>query len=682
MKKKVFAISFWLLCFSASLCAKTVRVGYFKDSRNFMSGFSEEDPRCGYAYEYLQTVSSYTGWSYEYVYGDWETLYPALQRGEIDLLPGVTKDNDRTHEVLFPECPMGRQSYNIYSHDKNFVLNVGDYEALSGKTLVLRSDYSYYNSFLKWKKDKNLNMKYIEVSSSDSYLDVLKEGKADLVLELDIIADPEWNPVCIIGDSDFYFAVSRNRTDLLSELNTALSEIFASNPYYNNTLWMKYFSNIGVAKTLSSRELEWLNENPVINVGCLENYLPYSTFNEDENCPEGLVIEVLENLSKTFSLENLNFAYHFYSDFKEMVSDLKQGKLQFVAPVLKSLEWAENNDLILTETLTTYGLGLVFMTGQTMNAQGRVAIPAGGINGNFIEEMYPGLTVHEYQTFEECLDAILDKEAEYCVMNIYKVRSLLNKNRKYKKLTYVELGTPCEQAGLAARKDTALISLLNKYNMRLGKHRVDSVTEKYAVLEEAYTKRNFFKDYLGVFLSVLFIVIFITIALMFALTRIFFDIEHDALTQLLNRKKLDKYITRVFRRAEDKDECFCLLLFDLDNFKVLNDTYGHFFGDTVLKTVADIIRKSISCGDAAFRWGGEEFLIICRGEPHDLFFKADSIRKTIADTQLRAGDFDVNITVTIGLSSYKKGTTYIDMFRQADDNMYKGKQNGKNQVVL
>ena len=54
-------------------------------------------------------------------------------------------------------------------------------------------------------------MKYIEVSSSDSYLDVLKEGKADLVLELDIIADPEWNPVCIIGDSDFYFAVCGQR---------------------------------------------------------------------------------------------------------------------------------------------------------------------------------------------------------------------------------------------------------------------------------------------------------------------------------------------------------------------------------------------------------------------------------------------------------------------------------------
>ena len=64
------------LCFFAY--SNTVKVGYYIDSGNFMSGFSEEDPKSGYAYEYLQTISSYTGWDYEYVYGYFDDLYVKL----------------------------------------------------------------------------------------------------------------------------------------------------------------------------------------------------------------------------------------------------------------------------------------------------------------------------------------------------------------------------------------------------------------------------------------------------------------------------------------------------------------------------------------------------------------------------------------------------------------------------
>ena len=93
MKKLLSSL---LLCSSAFLLsAKTVRVGYYIDAGNFMSGFMEGDEKSGYAYEYLQNIASYTDWEYEYVYGYWDGLNEKMLKGEIDLLPDVSYRPDR-----------------------------------------------------------------------------------------------------------------------------------------------------------------------------------------------------------------------------------------------------------------------------------------------------------------------------------------------------------------------------------------------------------------------------------------------------------------------------------------------------------------------------------------------------------------------------------------------------------
>ena len=86
---------------------KTVKVGYLINGEKFMSGASHEEDKDGYAYEYLRTVASYTGWKYEYVYGYFSDLCKMLENGELDIVPDITYTEERSKVMNFPDHEMG-----------------------------------------------------------------------------------------------------------------------------------------------------------------------------------------------------------------------------------------------------------------------------------------------------------------------------------------------------------------------------------------------------------------------------------------------------------------------------------------------------------------------------------------------------------------------------------------------
>ena len=176
--------------------------------------------------------------------------------------------------------------------------------------------------------------------------------------------------------------------------------------------------------------------------------------------------------------------------------------------------------------------------------------------------------------------------------------------------------------------------------------------------------------------------ILISIALVLSLRHIWILTGYDTLTHLQNRRHLDSYISKAMKRADDRNEAFSLLLFDLDDFKALNDNYGHAFGDKVLQTVAQKIESGITKKDKAFRWGGEEFLVICKKDGLEAYKVAENIRKEIEKIILEIDGEKVGITSTIGVSAYEKCDSYKKLFQRADNKLYKGKETGKNQVVL
>ena len=157
--------------------------------------------------------------------------------------------------------------------------------------------------------------------------------------------------------------------------------------------------------------------------------------------------------------------------------------------------------------------------------------------------------------------------------------------------------------------------------------------------------------------------------------------NYDTLTHLMNRRSMDNYLSAAYLQAKTGKTTFCLLLMDIDDFKKVNDTFGHECGDAVLQSVAGIVSCGVRKDDYVFRWGGEEILVLLYTEEYKAAFIAERIRKEVECTPVKYGKDEVSVTITIGIASYRDGDTLQDMMDHVDKCLYYGKKHGKNQVV-
>lgn len=151
----------------------------------------------------------------------------------------------------------------------------------------------------------------------------------------------------------------------------------------------------------------------------------------------------------------------------------------------------------------------------------------------------------------------------------------------------------------------------------------------------------------------------------------------DALTGFCNRRKMHEYLYN----AAEEDEQFSLIMSDIDNFKKINDTYGHDCGDEALRTVSDAFRDCMPADDRVCRWGGEEFLVLAKCPAEEAFEIAEKIRSTVERRHVKYNGYDIKITVTLGVSQYDPKSTVDKAITAADEKLYIGKNSGKNCVV-
>jgi len=160
----------------------------------------------------------------------------------------------------------------------------------------------------------------------------------------------------------------------------------------------------------------------------------------------------------------------------------------------------------------------------------------------------------------------------------------------------------------------------------------------------------------------------------------------DQLTGLFNRRSMEQTLGAELDRAERYGEQGAVLIADIDHFKTINDNLGHPEGDRVLREAAQILTATIRSTDTVARWGGEEFLILLLGvDPDGAEATAHKICAAFEDAQLfpsgiGPGGEPVG-TLSIGVAPYRSGATVDTLIREADANLYRAKQQGRNRVV-
>ena len=152
----------------------------------------------------------------------------------------------------------------------------------------------------------------------------------------------------------------------------------------------------------------------------------------------------------------------------------------------------------------------------------------------------------------------------------------------------------------------------------------------------------------------------------------------DKLTGVYNRHKLDITLEHEENIHDRYNQSFGIILIDIDDFKYVNDTYGHLVGDRVLVEIASILKSNIRKTDILGRWGGEEFLVIVpQSNKEDLFELSCKLKDCIADHDFKLSK---KVTASIGLSLYEKDL--VTLIKNADDALYQIKRTGKNNILF
>lgn len=158
----------------------------------------------------------------------------------------------------------------------------------------------------------------------------------------------------------------------------------------------------------------------------------------------------------------------------------------------------------------------------------------------------------------------------------------------------------------------------------------------------------------------------------------------DELTELPNRRCFDNEFNKEFLRAKRYKNNLTLVMFDIDYFKNVNDTYGHQCGDCILQQVAKAALQTFRQTDTVYRIGGEEFMVILtETDVEQALIPLERFRKTIETLDINYNNQIINITVSIGACQYTSDIeTQEQLIEKADNALYKAKKAGRNKTVL
>ncbi|MBQ9337576.1 MAG: response regulator [Lentisphaeria bacterium] len=483
---------------------RTVRVGYY-ENEVFQEGAREGAMKTGYAYEYYRKMAEYTGWKYEYVYGEYAELYQMLLDGKIDLLAGLAWKKERQGLIGYPEAPMGSESYNLVKHGNDDSITANP-KTLEGKTIGVL-DSALADVLNRYLAGRHVTAK---VKIFKDYKDLFAEfdsGKLDVLAAEGNGASGRDNTEVLapFGGSSYFLCVNIRRPDLLAKLNEAQSALTVEDPNFLPQLNMKYYPRTILARAFSRIERQWLKTHRTLRVGFLENYMPYSG-KDAKGQVTGVVKDIIPAILTSLRITNLQVTYEGYVSYDSMITDLSAGRIDVAFPVGGGLYFAEKNGLNQTVPVTSMSVELAYKGAFMEDTTSHFAVNENNrMQHYFVLRNYPGSKVTLYPSIEACLDAVISGEATCTTLNGLRANDIL-KNRKYRSLYLQQLGRSDERCFGVEIGNKGLLKLLNRGLSVIGTDYVQKKSHLYMHALYSYPLKDVILDHLWLFGSLLFAV--------------------------------------------------------------------------------------------------------------------------------------------------------------------------------
>ena len=647
---------------------KVVRVGWYDSSYNTMDNFGR---RSGYAYEYQLKIASYSGWKYEYVSGSWSDLLQMLIDGTIDLMSDVSYTPERAEYILYPDIPMGAEDSYLCVAQGNREISSSDPSTLNGKRVGVNRDSIQADFYRDWAEHNGVKAQLIEISTTeDESLAMLDTGELDAYVTVDSFTDPERAvPVFKVGSSDFYFAVSKHRPDLLTELNSALNRIMDEDRYFNQKMFERYMKTAGANAFLSVDEQDWIEEHGPIRVGYQDNYLAFCAQDKTTGKLTGALKDYLAYASDSLQNAQLSFEPVVYPTVEEAMKALNNGDVDCVFPTNFSGYDGEKLGVYITPSLMRTDVYAIVreedLSSFTNKEHVIVAVNEGNHNyDSFLLDNYPDWQKVYYETTEDCLKAVSDRVADCVLISSFRYNNISRLCKRYH-LTTFPTALEMDYCFAVDKGDTLLYSILAKAISQVPASTVNSALSYYVTEDARLSLNDFISDNLAVIMAITGAVMLIIILLMARsmwaekkAKQLILATETDALTGLYNRDYFFQYADRM--RREQPDRSMDAIVLNIEQFHSINALNGWEFGDQVLRVLGNEIRTvADETGGIAGRFGADRFDIYCR---HTENYRAifDRLQKKLDNLAPNA-----SIRLRMGVMPWQKDLEPVQMFDMA-----------------
>ena len=524
--------SFTLPSKAESTNKKTVKIGYYKNEV-FEDGASDEEIKKGYAYEYYRKISEYTGWEYEYIYGDFVSIYQMLLDGEVDLVAGLAYTDDRASLILYPERPMGSERYSIVKHEGDRSIS-NNTSSLSGKSIgVLDSAIvSVLNEFLAKEK---VTANVLTYSDYKDLLSAFDRNEIDVMAaEIEGIYDRNNARVLYnFGESDYYIGVNKNAPSILKDLNEAQALLAEENPDYLSMLRTKYYSSTLSSRAFTKSETEWISSHRILKIGYLDDFLPLSDTDKDGNVT-GIVSEVVPYIFEEMGLNGIDYEFISYKKYDDIVKDIAKEEIDVGFPMGGGLFYSEVDGLYLTNSLISSVTDLVFSDIYKGSSDANFAVNENNnLQYYFVKNNFPDSKITVYSSIDECLKAVANGEVTCTTLNGLRTGAILNKYHNHK-LSFMQLNESEENCFGVKIGNDGLLKLLNRGISISGQDYAQNLALKYSQTMYTFTFWDFISNYLWQILLTIIILFILTNLLIYRNAR-----KRDLLSKQLIDSKIE-----------------------------------------------------------------------------------------------------------------------------------------------
>jgi len=674
-------------CYADTNLERKIRVCYFPLENT--SSNHEEHPYSSYYYDYLQEISQHANWAYEYVDASYYECLTMLENHEIDLVCGIDKTAERELVMDFSISPVMSSKYKLYTLAENDTIYYEDYEHLNGLTVGVLSSCSQLDALDALCNTRGIYLQKNYYTSASDLENALRNGETDCIYAVTVSDDTSFRIVEHFTSTPLYFATWKGN-DLLPELIDAQKVIRDTFPYFEYDLYeQNIHTQQDITPYFTREELAYIEEHPDVIFSADPSWSPIESTNSKTGELEGISAEILKLLEE---YTGLHFVYKASDTFTEAFHRLKYGEVSMLTALSHDYTWAEENNVNLSSVyLDSY---IVMIYNPNRNSERNcVALPIDFNITSLVVNSGLYENVIYFNTAEECIEAVANGDADFTYTNYYIANYHLS-NILYRNLSATKITSDKENLCIAVSKDAdpRLLSIINKGLRCISPEVIDAIVLEHTLYKNEFCLRNIVYAYPETVLAgVISISTIAVIGLIVALfihyrkAKVIQSISQtDALTGILNRGAVQAQITMALDKEKQSPELVCpLIAIDLDNFKAVNDNYGHAEGDLLLKAVAKVLTHSVRQTDLVGRMGGDEFIVYLTNVNNKKTAEKVAAKLCTAVSALSLDKEEWSeITASFGVAFGNAESTWSSLYHQADVALYDAKEKGKNQYSI